>query len=271
MTEKQRTDVVDRSEQNRRNSSSTSVARRVAPSGFDRPTRERARSTRWVVAAGVSAALGALFVAGGWFTQRWLFVALGAVALYVAALAYYLAPDTSVSEAVAERLYWSYVDGRDALDASAAHVYLPSVSTTDGERDVRLTLVDDAADSSVRPSRETSSEPRHRPVGVGLLESYLDETNEALAANPRRLADQLAEAVVDGFRLADTAEIVDSADERVTFRLTGCALTPLTRFDHPTVSLLGTGMAVGLGRPVRVTAERDRDDDSCRVDCFVES
>ncbi|WP_224270042.1 hypothetical protein [Haloprofundus salinisoli] len=271
MTEKQRSDVVEQSEQNRRNSSSTSVDRRVAVPGFDRPARERARPARWVVAAGVGVALGVLFAVGGLFTQRWLFVALGAVALYVAALAYYLAPDASVSEAVTERLYWSYIDGRDALDASTAHVYLPSASTAGEAHGVRLTLVDDTTDSSASASGDASPRPQQRPVGVGLLESYLGETNEALSTDLRRLADQLAEAVVDGFRLADAAEIVDRTDERVAFRLSGCALTPLTRLDHPTVSFLGTAMAAGLGRPVRVVAERNRGDGSYRVDCLVET
>ncbi|KTG11011.1 hypothetical protein AUR64_07540 [Haloprofundus marisrubri] len=271
MTEKQTSDVVERSEQSRRNSSSTSTETDVSVPGLDGAGRVRSRSRRWVVVAGVGAALGLVLAAGGVLTQQWLLAALGAVTLYVAVLTYYLAPETAVSDLVTEGVYGSYVDGHDVVDESARQVYVPSTKMDVGGSDIRLILTGDDASLASASAGNTSVGRRSRPVGAKLLESYLAETNESLAAEPRRLSDQLAEAVVDGFGLADAVEVVDRSDDSTTFRLLGCALTPLTRFDHPTTSFLGTAMASGLGQPVRVDAEPGRPEGSYLVECSVET
>ncbi|WP_224447675.1 hypothetical protein [Haloprofundus salilacus] len=272
MTEKQSSDVIDKSEQSRASVSSVSTeSSSRTGTGLGRPGRER--SSRWVAAAAVGAVVGVLSVGGGLFTQRWLLVALGGAAVYVAGLTYYLAPEEPVSKVVPEQIYRAYADGRSASDRATSHLYVPTASNGDGVPSIRLAAVGYDG-STTRLATELGHDPsseRHRPIGAGLLDSFVADIDEPLAAEPSELSDQMAAGLVDGFGLVDSVDIVRRTDDSVRFRLKGCALGPLTRFDHPTVSFLGSAFAAGLDRPARVVVERRRSDDSYVVDCRVDA
>jgi hypothetical protein len=89
------------------------------------------------------------------------------------------------------------------------------------------------------------------PTGEGLYREFESAMVESVAADPTTLADQLADALAEGFELVESAAAdADPADGRVTLEVAGSVYGPVDRFDHPVASLLGVGLAATLDQPV---------------------
>jgi hypothetical protein len=83
---------------------------------------------------------------------------------------------------------------------------------------------------------------------------------EPLAEAPEDLGAQLTDALVEQFELVDAVELEhDAAGNRLTVGVDDTVYGPPDQFDHPVVSLVAVGVAVGLDRPVTATVSHRED------------
>ena len=81
------------------------------------------------------------------------------------------------------------------------------------------------------------------------------------------LAEQLADALVEGFEMVGSATPdVDPEEGRVTVAITDSRYGAVDRFDHPIPSFVAVGLARGTERPVTLESTTSDDD---RVDYLV--
>ena len=236
----------------------------------------RSRYRRTALGLGLVAAVaaaGALALPG----SRDVLLALAGTGAFAAVLVGYLTPERFVAATVADAVYEAFAANEaalvDALELAGDPVYVP------GPSGVRL-FVPVHADATVPEAADGPFVVGDVPTEAGLAlvpsaARLLEETRTALggdlAGEPDRLADQLADALVDGFELVDAAAPdVHAGEGRAVVSVEGSALGSVARFDHPVASLFGSGMAAGLDAPVRVeVASVDGEGDylvSCRWD-----
>ncbi|WP_101297056.1 hypothetical protein [Halegenticoccus soli] len=194
-------------------------------------------------------------------SARTVLLVLGGTGLFSAVLTYYLTPERFIAADVGERVYGALADTQAAMTAELglqdARIYVP----TEGDPAAQL-FVPQYGDHELPDTAEldsvfvVSEEERRRgvsfiPTGSALFAEFDRTRTGGLGETPTELADQLADALVEGFELADRAAAdVDPEDGRATFRVDGSAYGPEARFDHPVVSFLAVGLAVGLSTPV---------------------
>lgn len=220
---------------------------------------------------GLLAVLGGILFPEG---QEVLF-ALGATGVFGGILTLYLTPGQFVTADVGERVYAAMAANETAvaneLGLAETRLYVP-----DSEHAARLYI----------PQHSEFETPvdQDGPIVVAddsrglLLEatgSYLfDELERVLTGDlsetPATLAEQLADGVVEQFELASTVEPdVDAGDGRITFDVTDSLFGDIDRIDHPVVSLLAVGIAVGLQKPVSIVVTQD--DENWLVTCRWET
>jgi hypothetical protein len=215
------------------------------------------------------ALLGLIAVGGGaaFPDVRGVLFALGATGLFAAVLTFWITPERFVTADVGERIYTALTTTYDAaiaeLGLEGQPVYVPRDSgprlyipqqETESEPPVEVDLTQTfvvAADSAANRGLSVI------PTGAPLIEELQRVQTLPTAAEP--LAMTLADAVVELFGLADRVSTdVDEAGGRAVFELEAPVYGEPTRFDHPVVSILAVGLAVGLESPVRATvAETD--------------
>jgi len=208
-------------------------------------------------------------------SERTVLFALGATGIFGAILTNFLSPEALVPTDVT----WSIYDAvattgsgiRDELGLADVSVYVPVESSNDELRaPVRLfipqsTEFDVPAEGDLRSTFVAATDDRRRGVSVtptaARLIAEFERTQPAEPVDdPEALAAQLCDALVEQFELARSASADAETDtERVTFRVGKCAQSPITSFDHPVVSLVGTGFAWGLERSIRVEVEEVTD------------
>lgn len=238
----------------------------------------RAKRSRYRRSALGLAVIGLLAVLGGFVfpASREVLFALGATGLFGAVLTLYLTPGQFVTADVGERVYAAMAENEAAfvaeLGLSDRRIYLPT-----GDNAARLYVpqhsdfeLPDAGDSAVIVD-ETSRGLLLEATGGYLFEEFERALSGDLAMTPAPLATQLADGIVEQFELAASVEPdLDVTDGRITFGVDGSVFGDLDRLDHPVVSVLATGLAVGLDQPVSVdvTAGEDRTDwlVTCRWD-----
>lgn len=243
-----------------------------------RAAHARTRQARYRRTAAGLAALGVVAVAGALLFPgaRAVLFALGATGLFGGLLTYYLAPERFIAASVGEATYEAHADAvealADELGLADARVYLPPDDATDPVRlflpqHADYAVPDDAALAStvVVPDDPGARGLALHPTGAPLLRELRATLSGPLADEPRRLADQLADGLVESVELAESAT-PEVAEGRVTLAVAGSAYAGATRIDHPVASLLGAGLAVGLDRPVAIEATRADDD---RADVLV--
>lgn len=211
-------------------------------------------------AAGL-AVLGLVAVGGGLALPdgRSVLFVLGAIGLFGAVLTTYLTPERFVAASVGRAVYGALADNEAALAAELGladeHVYVP----TGPARGVRLFVPQAGTDGTPAPADlEATLVATDDTVGLALDPSGADLLREFeaslagdLADSPARLVGQLAEALTDQFELVRSVRFdVDAADGRATVGVAGSAYGRVDRFDHPVASLVASGLARGLGRPV---------------------
>lgn len=211
-------------------------------------------------AAGL-AIIGLVAVAGGLALPdaRTVLFVLGAIGLFGAVLTTYLTPERFVAAAVGRAIYGALADNEAALAAELGlaeeYHYVP----TGPARGVRLFVPQAGTDGTpAPPALEATLVATDDAVGLALDPSGADllrefETSLAggLADSPAALSTQLAEALTDQFELVESARPdVDAADGRATVAVAGSAYGRVDRFDHPVASVVASGLARGLDRPV---------------------
>lgn len=219
------------------------------------------RTAAGMVAVGALAASGAVAFPGA----RNVLFALGGIGLFAGVLTYYLTPERFVAAETGEGVYTAVATTGAELVAELGlqddRVYAPGRTPDEGVADVRL-FVPNRPEFAV-PDAETleslfvvTDDDRERgiaptPTGGSLYREFESSMVGEVAERPADLAAQLADALVEGFELADSARAeVDSDGGQVRVEIAGSVYGPVGRFDHPVASLFGVGLAAALDAPV---------------------
>ncbi|WP_458210529.1 hypothetical protein [Haladaptatus sp. NG-SE-30] len=237
----------------------------------------RARQTSYRRTALGMAAVGILAGLGGLVfpSSQAILFALGGTGLFAAVLTYYLTPEQFVAASVGERTYAAFattgqelIDGLGLADTS---VYFPTAEpTADGDRSIRL-FVPQHQEYELPDASELATlfvvtdDERKRgvsvpPTGAGLFQEFESMVTDTADQLPE-LADQLADALVEGFELVESATPeVDGEGDGVTIAVSGSRFGAVDRFDHPVASFIAVGLARGMERPVTLEILASDDD-----------
>ncbi len=203
----------------------------------------------------IAAGAGVLFPQG-----REVLFALAATGLFGAVLTIYLTPERFVAASVGERVYAALAANHEALVAELGldptvlylpdgdppgRLYAPAVGTQPPSSDLDGPIIAEEAGRGLLLT----------PTGATLLAELEHAMPGALANRPEPLSIQLADGLVEHLELAVGVDI-DTGEQRVTFAIDEPAFGELTRFDHPVVSVLACGMAVGFDRSTHVAVDR---------------
>lgn len=223
--------------------------------------------------------VGAIAVAGGLLfpAAREVLFVLGAIGIFGAVLTRYLTPERFVAAETGERIYAAQADtlgdltGQLGLEPTS--VYVP----VEGEPPARLfipqhseyEIPDEAA--LERPlvvgDHDAERGASFVPTGGTLFRAFERSLTGSLGSDPRTVAEQVADALVEGFELARTVEVsVDKEAGRVTIALTGAVYADADALDNPLGSLLAVALAEAIGQPVRLKPTRS--DDELVLTCY---
>lgn len=238
---------------------------------------ERTHRSRYERTAIAMSLLGLVAVLGGLLfpESRTVLVALGGTGLFAALLTYYLTPERIIAASVGERVYDALAGNQDALSTELGlrddRIYVP----TDEPSKVRLFIpqrsdydlpsTDDLQETLVITADERRRGLSLSPTGEALFSELERTLAGGLSDDPGRLADQLADGVVETFELAD-ATTTEVGTDQSTFAVAGSAFGSLVRFDHPVPSLFAVGLARGLGHPISLSVTETDDE---RADYLV--
>lgn len=239
---------------------------------YNRSQRRRYRSAAIAMAAaGLAACGGAVLFPG----VRTVLLALGGTGLFGAMLIWFLTPERFVPERVGQQIHDAHASNQSALiddlGLQEDRVYVPADSGTVARLFLPQRASYDIPDSFdgllVVPNDERQRGVAFEPTGARLYDAFKQSLVGEPATDPAALAAQLADGVVETFELADSATVdADRSGGGIAVAVDGAAYGALSRPDHPVVSLLATGLAVGLDRPVRATVE-DTDRAAALVVC----
>ncbi|WP_372910296.1 hypothetical protein [Salinigranum sp.] len=235
------------------------------------------------------ALLGLLSAGAGYAfpESRTVLFSLAGIGLFGAVLTYYLTAAPSDGDATARDVYTAYAgtlgemagelglrdvsvyvppSGADADDATAAdgsgvRLFVPQAASYEVPVDADAVFLAGAGDGR----RGIAV----RPIGAVLFDRFEATLVDPLAETPGALATQLAAALVESLELvAEATPEYDADNDRVTLLVRGSTLAGLDRFDHPVVSFVATGLARGLGRPVRTGVHAREGDETLLVFSF---
>ena len=177
--------------------------------------------------------LGLALVGGGLVVPRFetLLFVWGGTALFVAFLLYYVLTGTTVSSAVATDIYATMAGNVRQSDPATDHRYVPDSGG--------VTLV--------------AGDREFEPVGEQLLRTHDDLTTSDTVGTQLSV---LVDALVNDLELASRAAATTD-DDSATVTVTGSRIGTTELFDHPAASVIGVGLAHGLGGPVTVEASRE--------------
>ena len=242
----------------------------------------RARRASYRRASVGLAVVGLVAVLGGALFPAYaetLFV-LGAIGIFGAVLTRYLTPERFVAAETGERIYAALArtaeDLVGQLGLQETRVYVPIAGTPPA----RL-FVPQRADYRI-PDAEALDRPlvvgiddaergaSFAPTGGALFREFERRLTGSLAESPVAVTEQVGEALVEGFELADSAETdVDADAGRASLVVQGSAYGGADRFDNPLGSLLAVALARSLDTPVELELTATGDDGltaTCRWD-----
>ncbi|EMA58872.1 hypothetical protein C469_12263 [Halorubrum lipolyticum DSM 21995] len=177
--------------------------------------------------------LGLALVGGGLVISQFetLLFVWGGTALFVAFLLYFVMTGTTVSSSVATDIYTTMAQNVQQAGTTTDHEYVP----------------DSGGVTLVAGGREFD------PMGEQLLRTHDDlATAETVGTQLSVLVDVL----VNDLELA-TRATATTDDERATVTVIGSRIGTTELFDHPVASVIGVGLAHGLGVPVTVETSRE--------------
>jgi len=204
-------------------------------------------------------------------TASTVLFALGGIGLFSGVLTYFLTPERFISAAIGEQVYAATAVSYDRLCSdlglSERRLYVPSASPDESAQQASpgwLYVPQDPDDTPPSQSElavgfvvtETHRGIAVRPTGSGLFETFETALAEPLGTTPPVLCEQLSDALISDFELAETVTYdfdVDDSRGRISFQLSGGLYGDPTQFDHPVVSFLALGVATGLQTPVEST------------------
>jgi len=227
-------------------------------------------------------AVGVVFVVGGFVapTAETVLFALGGVGIFGGILTYFLTPTQFISADIGEQVYTSaavtYEQLCSTLGLSDRRLYVPAEQTDASPTQAAsgwLFVPQDPDTAPPEPSDLTLglvvSESHRglavRPTGSGLFSSFYTTLTEPLGTTLPVLCEQLSDALVEDFELVESVNYdIDRTDGRISMAFTNPLYGDGTRFDHPIVSFVATGIATGLQTPVDITVTEA---DPLRVTC----
>lgn len=245
-----------------------------------REERTRIQQTRYrqtaraLIAVGVLAAVGAILFA----SARTVLFALAGTGVFLGILTYYLTPEQFLPATVGRDVYAAFAENATdivgELGLSEQRVYVP-VETPD-----RARLYVPQSDAAGLPAEtaldETFVVGDHiglalQPTGARLFAEFEAALSGTLGETPDALGSQLGDAVVEQFELAASVDVTvesgaDPSDGQLTVGITDSVYGDVEQFDHPVVSFVAVGLAIGLGVPVAASVTREGAD---RVDALV--
>lgn len=189
-----------------------------------------------------------------------ILIAISGTGIFTGLLIYYLIPKQLVSISTAEGIYTSFAASQSALLTSLGlcneQIYIP----IDSASSARL-FVPRNAEYTLPTAEVLESTVIHDDHGGGVSlyptgATLIADTNIRLPdeGEPELLTMRLAEASVESLELAKSVTAVMNEERnQVTFHVTDSVYGSVDRFDHPILSFLATGLAIGLN--VAVTAE----------------
>lgn len=222
------------------------------------------RTALGLLAVGALAALAGVALPDA----RTVLFALAGTGLFGGVLSYYLTPERFVAAGTGERIYAALAaTGRELvaeLGLRDERIYAPARAPDERFAGVRL-FVPQRGDYVV-PDPEaldslfvvTESGPDRGvavpPTGGALYREFETVMTDEVADDPTALADQLADGLVEGFELAESAAAeADPAGGRATVEISGGVYGAANRFDHPIASFLAVGLAANLGVAVETS------------------
>ncbi len=243
----------------------------------NRVRRSYRRAAVGFVVLGLLAAGAALVVPE---SQTVLF-SLAGVGLFVGVLTFWLTPSQVISAPIGDRVYSAYAATGRALvtdlDLTETSVYVPAPTHTTETADVRL-FVPQASRFVVPKAAELDAllvvggDDRARgvsliPTGAALVAEF-EEARRDSAGTVEEFASQLADALVEGFELVESATAtVDPDGGAITVGVQGSSFGAVDRFDHPVGSFVAAALAAELDTPVRMDV---RSADDRRAEFVVE-
>lgn len=239
-----------------------------------RAERRRRLATSYRRTAMGLAGLGAIALAGAaaFPPARDVLLALAGVGLFGGLLVYYLTPERFIAASVGAATYDAYARTGERLVGDLGltdqRVYVPrgEAARLFVPQHEAYAIPDDAdLDGVVVTDDEQRRGLAVHPTGGGLAREFDRTVAGEPATEPALLADQLADAIVEGFELADAAT-GDGDPGRLTVEVADPVYPALDRFDHPIPSLVGVAAAATLDVPVAVSVATSDDD---RVDAVV--
>jgi len=229
----------------------------------------RAQHRRAAIGLGIA---GAIAIAGAVLfpDERTVLLALGGTGVFAGALTYFLAPEQFIPASVGERIYSALADNQARMAAALGlqddRVYVPR--TSGGRSTARLFIPQHEryaipSDGELQDPFVVSEDRRSRglalsPTGEPLFDELQTTVTGELATDPGRLGEQIADAVVETFELADAISM-EIEEGRMTAAVSGSSYGDLNRFDHPIGSVFATALAVQLSTPVELST-RQADD-----------
>jgi len=203
--------------------------------------------------------------------ERTVLLALGGTGVFAGVLTYYLTPEQVVPASVGERIYSAVADNQSRITAGLGvqddRVFVPF--ETDGRTTARLFIPqhttyelpdnDDLEGPFVVTPNEQQRGIALTPAGDPLVEELQGIVTGDLATQPALLANQVADAIVESFELADTIS-TEVTDGQLTASVSGSTYGDLTRFDHPIASLFATTLAIQLSTAVECSTQPADDD-----------
>lgn len=220
----------------------------------------RARRTAYRRTAIALAAVGVLAIAtGGLLTgvREVLFV-IGAIGIFGGVLTWYLTPERVLTVGVSESLYSALAANgtqiRDELGLQPTIVYTPV------NNEIRAFIpqhqefeLPETLEGVFRTGDDASRGVALTPSGEDLIAEF---ERTQTGTQPRSLQEavvQFGDAIVEQFEIADAVTIAESTTEqRVVVSIDGTAFGPVTKFDHPVVSVIACGVARTQATPVTV-------------------
>ena len=214
-------------------------------------------------AVGVVAVLGGLLFPA---VRDVLFV-LGAIGVFGAVLTRYLTPERFVAAETGERVYAAQAESIGGLTGQLGleetHVYVP----VEGDPPARLFVPqhreysipeEDALDYPlVVGERGDERGASFVPTGGTLFREFERSLTGALGTDAATVADQVGDALVEGFELARTADVsIDAGGGRATLELAEPVYADANAPDNPLGSLLAVALAEALATPVRLETAR---------------
>lgn len=255
------------------------LSRGEVRAGVSETTASLAAHRRRLVLGFASVGVLALIVGVLFPGVRVVMIALGGTGILGALLAATLVPSSQVPTGVGRATYSALADSGASLvtdlGLSEVRIY---VRTRRGNSAVRLFVPQTADyvipdDEALENTLVVTDDGRERgvsirPTGEALFSAYAGMLVAPGADSPDATVQQLSDALTEQFGLADSITVTEQTEHGVTLRVAGSAYGSLGQFDHPVPSLIATGLARRLDRPVRLTVRtRSLEEDAGVIVC----